>query len=93
MRELGAVYVQPFYHGRGVGTKLVEYLKRKAKKEGATKLIALTTQTQGFFTGACGFQEGSVEDLPAARRKELKASGRGSRVLTFPLSRYSESPR
>lgn len=93
VRELGAVYVQPFYHGRGVGTKLVEYLKRKAKKEGATKLVALTTQTQGFFTGACGFQEGTAEDLPAARRRELKASGRGSRVLTFPLARYSESPR
>ena len=91
--ELGAVYVQPFYHGRGVGTKLVEFIKRKAKKEGARKLVALTTQTQGFFTGACGFQEGSPADLPAARRKELRASGRHSRVLTFPLARYSESPR
>ncbi len=91
--ELGAVYVQPFYHGRGVGTKLVEYIKRKAKKEGARKLIALTTQTEGFFTGSCGFEDGSTADLPAVRRKELKASGRHSRVLTFALGRFTESPR
>ncbi len=93
LMEIGAVYVQPFYHGRGVGTKLVEYIKRKAKQAGARKLIALTTQTQGFFTASCGFEEGSVADLPASRRKELRSSGRNSRVLTFPLSRYSASPR
>lgn len=91
--ELGAVYVQPFYHGRGVGTKLVEYLKRKAKEAGARKLVALTTQTQGFFTGSCGFEEGSAADLPAERRRELRSSGRNSRVLTFPLGRYTPSPR
>jgi amino-acid N-acetyltransferase len=93
LMEIGAVYVQPFYHGRGVGTKLVEFLKRKAKQAGARKLVALTTQTQGFFTGSCGFEEGSVADLPAQRRRELKASGRNSRVLTFPLARFSGSPR
>ncbi len=91
--EVGAVYVQPFYHGRGVGKKLVEYIKRKAKQAGAKKLIALTTQTQGFFTGACDFEEGSLADLPAQRRRELKNSGRGSRVLTFSLKRFIENPR
>jgi amino-acid N-acetyltransferase len=93
LMEIGAVYVQPFYHGRGVGTKLVEYIKRKAKQAGARKLIALSTQTQGFFTASCGFEEGSVADLPASRRKELRSSGRNSRVLTFPLSRFTASPR
>jgi amino-acid N-acetyltransferase len=91
--EVGAVYVQPFYHGRGVGKKLVEYIKRKAKQVGAKKLIALTTQTQGFFTGACDFEEGTLADLPAQRRRELKNSGRGSRVLTFSLKRFIENPR
>lgn len=91
--EVGAVYVQPFYHGRGVGTKLVEYIKRKAKQAGARKLVALTTQTQGFFTGACAFEEGTQADLPAERRRELRSSGRGSRVLTFSLKRFVENPR
>ena len=91
--ELGAVYVQPFYHGRGVGSKLVEFAKRQAKKLGAKKLIALTTQTQGFFQSACGFMPGALTDLPAERRKSLKASGRNSQVLSFTLSRLNESVR
>ena len=91
--ELGAVYVQPFYHGRGVGSKLVEFAKRRAKQLGAKKLIALTTQTQGFFQSACNFVPGALTDLPAERRKALKASGRNSQVLSFSLSRLSDSVR
>ena len=91
--ELGAVYVQPFYHGRGVGRKLVEFAKRRAKQLGAKKLIALTTQTQGFFQVACGFVPGTLADVPADRRKALKASGRNSQVFCFPLSRLSDSVR
>ncbi len=91
--ELGAVYVQPFYHGRGVGRKLVEFAKRRAKELGARRLIALTTQTQGFFQSACGFVAASAKDLPAERRAELKASGRNSQALAFPLSRLTDSVR
>ncbi len=91
--ELGAVYVQPFYHGRGVGSKLVEFAKRRAKQLGAKKLIALTTQTQGFFQSACHFVPGALTDLPAERRKALKESGRNSQVLSFALSRLSDSVR
>ena len=91
--ELGALYVQPFYHGRGVGKKLVEYAKRRAKDRGAKKLLALTTQTSGFFHSSCGFVEASLNDLPAARRQELKASGRNSHVLQFPLKKLADSVR
>ena len=93
LMELGAVYVQPFYHGRGVGRKLVEFAKRRAKQIGAKKLIALTTQTQGFFQSACGFTVATAADLPAERRQELKKSGRNSQVLAFSLSRLSDSVR
>ena len=85
--------MQPFYHGRGVGRKLVEFAKRRAKQLGAKKLLALTTQTQGFFQSACGFVTGTLADLPAARRKSLAASGRHSQVLAFPLGRLSDSVR
>jgi amino-acid N-acetyltransferase len=91
--EVCAVYVQPFYHGRGVGKKLVEYAKLRAKSLGAKKLIALTTQTQGFFQSACNFVVGSQNDLPAARRKELKLSGRNSQVLQFNLKKLNNSVR
>jgi amino-acid N-acetyltransferase len=91
--ELGAVYVQPFYHGRGVGRKLVEFAKRRAKQLGAKKLFALTTQTQGFFQSACGFVPAAASDLPAERRKALQASGRNSQVLAFALRRLSDSVR
>jgi amino-acid N-acetyltransferase len=91
--ELGALYVQPFYHGRGVGKKLVEYAKRRAKDRGAKKLLALTTQTSGFFQSSCGFTEAALKDLPAERRAELKASGRNSHVLQFPLKKLSDSVR
>ena len=91
--ELGAVYVQPFYHGRGVGSKLVEFAKRRAKQLGAKKLIALTTQTQGFFQSACNFVPGTLTDRPAERRNALKESGRNSQVLSFSLSRLSDSLR
>ncbi|MFM9148291.1 MAG: GNAT family N-acetyltransferase [Verrucomicrobiota bacterium] len=91
--ELGAVYVQPFYHGRGVGRKLVEFAKRRAKELGARKLIALTTQTQGFFQSACGFVAAAAKDLPAERRAELRASGRNSQALVFPLARLTDSVR
>jgi amino-acid N-acetyltransferase len=91
--ELGALYVQPFYHGRGVGKKLVEYAKRRAKDRGAKKLFALTTQTSGFFHSSCGFVEASLNDLPVARRQELKASGRNSHVLQFPLKKLADSVR
>lgn len=91
--ELGALYVQPFYHGRGVGKKLVEFAKRRAKDRGGKKLLALTTQTSGFFQSVCGFTEGSVKDLPALRRQELKASGRNSHVLQFPLKKLADSVR
>jgi amino-acid N-acetyltransferase len=91
--ELGALYVQPFYHGRGVGKKLVEYAKRRAKDRGAKKLFALTTQTSGFFHSSCGFVEAALKDLPAVRRQELKASGRNSHVLQFPLKKLADSVR
>ena len=91
--ELGALYVQPFYHGRGVGKKLVEYAKLRAKDRGAKKLLALTTQTSGFFQSSCGFVAASLKDLPALRRQELKASGRNSHVLQFPLKKLAASVR
>jgi len=83
--ELASVYVQPFYGGKGVGRRMVAFAAREAARKGASRLVALSTQSAPFFIKACGFEEGSVEDLPPPRREEYVASGRNSRVLVKVL--------
>ena len=79
--EIGSVYVQPFYQKKGVGRRMVEYAEANAKKRGARRLLALTTQAATFFTRLCGFTEGSLDDLPATRKSEYEANGRNSKIL------------
>jgi amino-acid N-acetyltransferase len=88
-QEVASLYVHSFYHGRGVGKKLVEYAEMKAAQNGATRLFALTTQSHAFFRNVCGFTDGSFDDLPATRRDDARASGRNSRVLLKKLRRIS----
>ena len=83
--EIGSLYVLPFYHNRGIGKKMVEYACLRAKERGAKVVIALSTQSAGFFTGVCGFQESTKEILPEARLKLYDDSGRNARVLTKNL--------
>lgn len=79
--EIGSVYVQPFYQGKGVGRRLTEYATAEAKRRGAETVVALTTQAEKFFTTVCGFNEGELADLPEERRKEYVESGRNSKIL------------
>jgi amino-acid N-acetyltransferase len=81
MAEIGSLYVMPFYHNRGIGKKMVEYACMIAKDRGATTVIALSTQSFGFFTNVCGFEETSKEILPEARLKLYEESGRNPKVL------------
>jgi amino-acid N-acetyltransferase len=80
--EIGSLYVLPFYHNRGIGKKMVEFACLQAKERGVKKLIALSTQSFGFFTNVCGFEEDSKEILPEARLKQYEDSGRNARVLS-----------
>jgi amino-acid N-acetyltransferase len=81
MAEVGSLYVMPFYHNRGIGKKMVEYACMQAQDRGATTVIALSTQSFGFFTNVCGFEESSKEILPEARLKQYEESGRNPKVL------------
>ena len=83
--EVGSLYVLPFYHNRGIGKKMVEYACLMAKERGAARVIALSTQSFGFFTNVCGFQEATKEDLPEARLKLYEESGRNAKVLLKQL--------
>jgi amino-acid N-acetyltransferase len=83
--EVEAVYVQPFYQGKGVGRKLVEFSLMEAARTGKRMVYALSTQSFAFFRKVCGFAEAGPEILPPARRAELEKSGRNSRVLVREL--------
>lgn len=85
--ELEAVYVQPFYQGRGVGRKLVEFALMEAGRKGKKRVIALSTQSYTFFRTVCGFSEGGPEDLPDERLQELKKSRRNSKILIKDLEK------
>jgi amino-acid N-acetyltransferase len=85
MAEVGSLYVVPFYHNRGIGKKMVEYAGMVAKERGATTLIALSTQSFGFFTNVCGFEEATKEILPEARLKLYDESARNAKVLVKRL--------
>ncbi|MGE9292613.1 amino-acid N-acetyltransferase [Ruficoccus sp. ZRK36] len=84
--ELGAVLVQPFYQGRGVGLKLVEFACLEARRMKADRVIALSTQAGNFFRDIAGFSEGSETDLPKARREDYKANARRSRIFVKALA-------
>jgi amino-acid N-acetyltransferase len=81
MAEVGSLYVMPFYHNRGIGKKMVDYACMIAKERGATTVIALSTQSFGFFSNVCGFEETGKEILPEARLKLYEESGRNPKVL------------
>ena len=81
LAELGSLYVLPFYHNRGIGKKMVEYACLMAKERDAAQIIALSTQSFGFFTNTCGFEEADKSILPEARLKLYEESGRNAKVL------------
>jgi amino-acid N-acetyltransferase len=84
--EVGSLYVMPFYHNRGIGKKMVDYACMVAKERGATTIIALSTQSFGFFTNVVGFEETTKEILPDARLKLYEESGRNAKVLVKQLA-------
>lgn len=86
LAEVGSLYVLPFYHNRGIGKKMVDFACMMAKQRGATTVIALSTQSFGFFTNVCGFEEATTDVLPEARLKQYQESGRNAKVLVKQLA-------
>jgi len=85
--ELACLFVSPNYENQGLGRKLIQFVEAKARENGMTKLIALSTQAVTYFQSKNGFVEGSPEDLPAARRERYEQSGRNSKVLIKTLTK------
>lgn len=85
LAEVGSLYVMPFYQNRGIGKKMVDYACIQAKERGASTVVALSTQSFGFFTNTCGFEETDKNVLPEARLKLYEESGRNPKVLIKQL--------
>jgi len=83
--EVGSVYVQPFYHKRGIGKKMVDFACLEAKRRGARQVFALSTQAFTFFTQVAGFTESTKDALPDSRRQLYEQSGRNPRVMVRDL--------
>jgi amino-acid N-acetyltransferase len=81
LAEIGALYVMPFYHNRGIGLKMVEFACLQAAERGAKAVLALSTQAYSFFTSVCGFDDADKDVLPPSRLKTYEESGRNSKIM------------
>jgi len=75
---IGCVSLKPWGED---SVEVVEFCLREAARTGKTRVLALTTQSYGFFKNAAGFDDGTREDLPPERLRELEKSGRNSKIL------------
>ncbi len=83
--ELAFLYVSPSHENQGIGRKLIQFVEAKAREQGLTGLLTLSTQAFTYFQSKGGFTEGSPDDLPPARRERYEQSGRNSKVLVKKL--------
>ncbi len=84
--EIASLYVLPTYQRVGVGKKMVSFACMEARRRGAARLIALSTQTSPFFESVCGFELANRDVLPPERQTLYDQSHRQSRVLVKNLS-------
>ncbi len=77
--ELACLAVHPDYRDAGRGEALLEQVERKARQQKIKRLFVLTTHAPHWFAER-GFQPGSLQDLPVARR-QLYNYQRNSKVL------------
>jgi len=81
--EIAGLAVDRTFVQLGIGQQIVKFLTEKAKKEEASSLFALTTQTSDWFL-RLGFIPGSMRDLPESKARYYD-NNRNSRVVVFDL--------
>jgi amino-acid N-acetyltransferase len=60
---------------------MVAFACMRAKERGVKTVVALSTQSFGFFSNVCGFEEAEISILPEARLKLYSENGRNAKVL------------
>ena len=83
--ELACLYVSPSHENQGIGRKLIQFVENRARALGLRELLTLSTQAFTYFQSKGGFTEGTIDDLPPARREQYEQSGRNSKVLVKKL--------
>ena len=79
--EMGCLFVASGHENAGIGRKLMLYAENRAKEMGMKRLLALSTQAFNYLRSKGGFNEGTLEMLPAARKAAYESSGRNSKIL------------
>ena len=85
MAEVGCLYVRKTHEGMGYGRRLVQFAEKRAQELQMKSIFALSTQAYNYFSNKLGFEPGTPENLPPARREKLERSGRNSRIMIKPL--------
>ncbi len=83
--EINALFVHPMHQRQGIGSNLTKFACHTLRDEGATRVLALSTQSLGFFESMEGFEEISPEELPKRRLEEYRIGKRNSKVFAKPL--------
>jgi amino-acid N-acetyltransferase len=65
--ELACVAVHPNYHSRGRANILLQFIERKALKQGLKQLFVLTTRASHWFQER-GFEAANIDALPVAKQ-------------------------
>ncbi len=79
--EVACLYVKQAHERLGYGRELVGHAEGLARRRGFGGTFALSTQAAWLFEDKLGYREAGVGELPDVRRRQLEASGRGSRVF------------
>lgn len=85
LAELHCLFVAEAHENQGIGQKLMEFAVERARTLGCKQLLALSTQAFNYFQQKGQFKEGTLDNLPVARRAQYEAQGRKSRVLVRDL--------
>ncbi|KAG6471775.1 hypothetical protein ZIOFF_069221 [Zingiber officinale] len=81
--EVAAIAASPECRGQGQGSKMLDFIEKKALLLGLKRLFLLTTRAADWFVRR-GFTECPVDSIPAERRKRIDLS-LGSKYYTKEL--------
>lgn len=83
--EINALFVHPLYQRQGIGSKLTNFACLKLKDLGVEQVLALSTQSVGFFETISGFIESKPDSLPASRQASYVSQNRNSKIFAKTL--------
>jgi amino-acid N-acetyltransferase len=85
MAEMASLCVDARYENQGIGSRLMQYAEAIARSANVAEVFCLSTQAFNYFQQKGGYQLGTPDNLPPARRERYDKSGRRSMVLVKKL--------